>query len=162
MTIVDWLVLAVGGLSCVIGLMRGFVREAMSLAGWVLAFYAAKTLAPGFSAEVPGIDNPALRYGVALVLVFVVVLLLASLASMLLRGMVNMVGLGAYDKAVGLLFGGARALVLLLSLTVVAGLTSLPKTRAWQDSWSHSWLESAVVAIKPWLPEDLAALIQFQ
>lgn len=161
MTVIDLIALAIIALSCVLGLMRGFVREAMSLAGWLLAFYGARTFAPEVGAVLPGIESASLRYAAALVLIFVTVLLAVSLASMLLRGMVNLAGLGAYDKAVGVVFGLARALLVLLLLTVVAGLSALPKTQAWQGSWSHTWLESAVLYLKPWLPQDLAALIQF-
>lgn len=161
MTVIDLIALAIVALSCLLGLMRGFVREAVSLAGWLLAFYAAKTLSPSLADSVPGIDNPSLRYAIALVLVFVTVLLLASLVAIVLRGIVKQAGLGAYDKAVGLLFGAMRALLVLVSLTVVAGLTALPKTEAWRGSWSHDRLESAVSKIAPWLPQDLAALVQF-
>jgi membrane protein required for colicin V production len=161
MTVIDLIALAIVALSCVLGLMRGFVREAMSLAGWLLAFYGARTFASEVGAVLPGIESAGLRYAAALVLIFVTVLLAVSLASMLLRGMVNLAGLGAYDKAVGVVFGLVRALLVLLLLTVVAGLSALPKTQAWQDSWSHAWLESAVLYLKPWLPQDLAALIQF-
>lgn len=161
MTVIDLIALAIVALSCLLGLMRGFVREAVSLSGWLLAFYAAKTLSPSLADSLPGIDNPSLRYAVALVLVFVTVLLLASIVSIVLRGIVKQAGLAAHDKAVGLLFGIARALLVLVSLTIVAGLTALPKTVAWQESWSHGWLESAAGKIGPWLPQDLAALVQF-
>ena len=162
MTVIDLIALGIVALSCVLGLMRGFVREAMSLAGWVLAFYGARTFAPEVGAWLPGIEDASLRYATALVLIFVAVLLVTGLVSMLLRGMVKLAGLGPHDKAIGVAFGVVRAVLVLLLLGVVAGLTALPKTQAWRDSWSHGWLESAVLYLKPWLPQDLAALIQFQ
>mgnify|MGYP003336828330 CR=1 FL=1 len=39
MTAFDYIVLAVIGLSVFFSLMRGMVREVLSLAGWVLAFF---------------------------------------------------------------------------------------------------------------------------
>ncbi|MEW5891869.1 MAG: CvpA family protein [Pseudomonadota bacterium] len=162
MTVIDLIALAIVALSCVMGLMRGFVREAMSLAGWLLAFYGARSFAPEVGAWLPGIEDASLRYGAALVLIFVTVLLAASLLALLMRGMVNLAGLGAYDKMVGAAFGALRAVLILLVLSVVAGLSALPKTQAWQASWSHTWLESAVLSLKPWLPQELAVLIQFQ
>ena len=42
---IDWTLLAVLAVSMVIGLMRGFVFEVMSLAGWLVAWFAAQWLA---------------------------------------------------------------------------------------------------------------------
>lgn len=162
MTVIDLIALAIMALSCLLGLMRGFVREAMSLAGWLLAFYGARSLAPGVSALLPGIEDSSLRYGIALVLIFVTVLLAVSLLSLLLRSVVKLAGLGPHDRAVGVVFGLARAMLVLLALTVIAGLTALPKTEAWRNSISHAWLEPGVQYLKPWLPQEMAALIQFQ
>ena len=162
MTVIDLIAVAIVALSCLLGLMRGFVREVMSLAGWLLAFYGARSFAPEVGAWLPGIEDTGLRYGIALVLIFVSVLLAVSLLSLLLRGVVKLAGLGPYDRAVGMAFGLTRAVLVLLALTVVAGLTALPKTEAWRDSMSHAWLEPGVLYLKPWLPQDLAALIQFQ
>lgn len=162
MTVIDLIALAIVALSCVLGLVRGFVREAMSLAAWVLAFFGARMLAPKVAEWVPGVSDAGLRYAVALVLVFVAVLVAVNLLSLLLRGVVQLAGLVPHDRAVGVAFGMVRAILVLLALTVVAGLTALPKTQAWKESMSHVWLESGVQYLKPWLPQDLAALIQFQ
>ena len=89
------------------------------------------------------------------------VLIAASLLSAILGGLVKMVGAGAYDRILGGLFGMARAGLILLMLTLLGGLTALPKTPAWQTSLIHGYLEQAAGKLKPWLPTDLAALIQY-
>ncbi len=162
MTAVDWLAAGIVAVSCLAGLMRGFVREAASLAAWVLAFFAAKLLAPQFAPLVPGLESEPLRYAAAIVAVFVFVLVLVGLGAVALSGMVRWAGLGTYDRFFGLMFGGLRAVLVLLLLTLLAGLTSLPKTEPWRDSVSHAWFEAAAVHMKPWLPADLAALIHYQ
>ncbi|MFY8179190.1 MAG: CvpA family protein, partial [Limnohabitans sp.] len=43
---VDWMLLAVLGLSLLLGLWRGFVTEVLSLVGWVAAFYLSQMYAP--------------------------------------------------------------------------------------------------------------------
>ena len=42
---VDWILLAVLGLSLLLGLWRGLVQEVLSLAGWVAAFYLSQMYA---------------------------------------------------------------------------------------------------------------------
>lgn len=161
MTGVDLAVLGILAGSTVLGLMRGLVREAFSLAAWVLAFLGAKFLAPLLAPSLPGGDAPALQHAAALVLVFLAVLIVASLAGKLLSGLVKWAGLGAYDHMLGGLFGVLRAGVAVLGLALVAGLTALPKSQVWQQALVRGPLEQATAKIQPWLPKDLAALIRF-
>ena len=42
MTIFDYIVLIILGLSILVGVMRGLLREVLSIAGWVAAFLVAK------------------------------------------------------------------------------------------------------------------------
>lgn len=161
MTAVDWVAMGIVLVSSLAGLMRGFVREVASVAAWVLAFVAAKLLAPYLAPLVPGVESEPLRYVAAIVAIFVVVLMLVGLGAVVLSGVVRWAGLGTYDKFFGLIFGGLRAMLILLLLTLLAGLTSIPKTETWRNSISHGWFEAAAVRMKPWLPADLAALIQY-
>ncbi|MFZ5484972.1 MAG: CvpA family protein [Pseudomonadota bacterium] len=161
MTAIDWIVLAILAGSMILGLLRGFVREAFSLASWVLAFIAARTLSPVVAQMIPGIDQEGLRQAAAIVVVFIAVLVLARLASAALAGLLKWAGLGGLDRTLGLLFGAVRAALLLVFLALLAGLTALPRSEAWRGAWSHGPLEAGAKAFIPWLPMDLAALIRF-
>jgi len=161
MTSLDWIVLAILALSTVLGLMRGLAREILSLASWLLAFWGAKMFAPFLAPALPGMDSPALRYAAALLLVFVVILLLASLSAAIVGKLINLAGVGFYDRFLGAFFGVMRGTLALLGLTLIAGLTALPKAQAWQHSFSHAPLERMASKFLPWLPSDLAALIRF-
>lgn len=161
MTSLDLIALGILVFSAVLGLMRGLSRELLSLLSWFAAFYAAKSFAPMLAPWLPGLDAPALRHAAALVLLFVAVLIAASLLAAAVGGLVKLVGMGPYDSLLGGLFGVARGSLILLMLTLLAGLTALPKTKAWQASLIHGHLEQAVGKIKPWLPADMAALIQY-
>jgi len=110
---------------------------------------------------VPGVDSEALRHFAAIVLVFVLILVVASLSGAVLAGMVKWVGLGLYDKFMGLVFGVLRGGVIVLSLTLLAGLTALPQTRLWQDALTQEWLEAAARRALPWLPASLAQHIRY-
>ena len=50
---VDWILLAVLGLSLLLGLWRGIVQEVLSLVGWVAAFYVSQMYAPHAAAWLP-------------------------------------------------------------------------------------------------------------
>ncbi len=80
MTLFDYAVLTILGASVLLSVMRGFVREVMALAGWVIAFVAASV----FGASVAGwlqtsIAEESIRALVAFVAVFVATLLAMSL-----------------------------------------------------------------------------------
>ena len=161
MTSLDLIALGIFTFSAVLGLMRGLTREVLSLLSWCVAFYAAKSFAPTLAPWIPGLDAPALSHAAALVVIFVAVLIVASLFAAALCGLVKVAGMGAYDSILGGLFGAARGGLILLMLTLLAGLTALPKTPAWRASLIHNPLEQATAKLKPWLPADLAALIQY-
>lgn len=161
MTAIDWIALAIVAGSLLLGMIRGFVREALSLAAWVAAFLAARIFAPALAAHIPGIAQEGLRQAVAIALIFIGVLVLAQVLAHLLAKLVKWAGLGGLDSMLGMLFGVARAGVLLVLLTLVAGLTAVPLSEPWRHSLVHGPLEQAAVKVIPWLPKDLAALIRF-
>jgi len=161
MSSLDLIALGIFAFSAILGLMRGLTREVLSLLSWFVAFYAAKSFAPMLAPWLPGLDAPALRHAAALVVIFVAVLIAASLLAAMLGGLVKLVGLGPYDSLLGGLFGAARGSLILLMLALLAGLTALPKTQTWKASLIHGPLELVATKIKPWLPADMAALIQY-
>ena len=59
----DWGIISILGLSIVLSLWRGFVREAISLAGWVAAFVVANMYVGNLASFLtPWIDNVTGRY----------------------------------------------------------------------------------------------------
>jgi membrane protein required for colicin V production len=161
MNSLDLAVLGILAGSMVLGLMRGLVRETFSLGAWIAAFLGARQFAPQVVAFLPGADAPHLRHGVALVLTFIGLLLLVGFIGSLLSGAMKKAGLGFQDRMLGAVFGAARGAIALAGLTIVAGLTALPKTEFWLQATSRPWLELAASKLTPWLPADLAALLQY-
>jgi len=161
MTSIDLIALAILAGSAVVGLMRGLVREVFSIAALVLAAFAARQFAPMLVPYLGSLGEGALRYGAALVLIFVSVMVLAGVLGMMVRSAVNLAGLGAYDRILGMFFGMLRGAVLLVLLTLLAGLTALPRSASWQAGWLPPTLVSVAQRCLPWLPDELAGLIQF-
>jgi membrane protein required for colicin V production len=160
-----WLEYAVAGvlaISVVWGIWRGFMREIISLAGWVLAFLAANAAAGPLGEALPtSISSPEVRVLVAYLVVFVFTLSIATLAGMLFARLLKAAGLGGLDRTLGGVFGLARGLVILLAFTVLAGLTTLPRQPAWRESVTAGMLTRTVLQLKPWLPPRLADRLRY-
>lgn len=130
----DWAIFAIIGLSVLISLVRGFVREAMSLVVWAAAFIAASMFylegGSWFSELIP---TPSLRYITAWVVIFAGVLIAGSMANFLLGQLVKTTGLGGTDRLLGMVFGALRGVVIVMALLIlVPGV--VPVT---EDAWWH-------------------------
>ncbi len=86
---VDWILLAVLGLSLLLGMWRGIIQEVLSLVGWVAAFYVSQMYAPMAAAWLP-MDGSSqmLRYAAGFVVVFVAVLVGTALVSWVIKKLV--------------------------------------------------------------------------
>jgi membrane protein required for colicin V production len=160
-----WLEYAVAGvlaISIAWGVFRGFVREVLSLTGWVLAFLAANAAAGPLGDALPtSFSSPEVRVLIAYLVVFVFTLSIATLAGMLLSRLTKAAGLGGLDRTLGGVFGVARGIVLLLALTIIAGLTTLPRQPVWRESVTAGMLTRTIVQLKPWLPPRLADRLRY-
>ncbi|WP_310613134.1 CvpA family protein [Limnohabitans sp.] len=152
---VDWMLLAVLGLSFSLGLWRGIVQEVLSLAGWVAAFYVSQMYAPMAAAWLPmeG-SSQMLRYAAGFVVVFVAVLVATVLVSFVVKMLVSAVGLGPLDRLLGSLFGLMRGVVILLAVTVLVGMTPMRETEGWREAQGAQWLQQFLHVLKPVLPAD--------
>jgi membrane protein required for colicin V production len=158
---VDWALLAVLVLSVVIGLVRGFVFEVLSLAGWVAAWFAAQWLAPPIAPHLPvGTPGGGLNLGAAFTLGFLVALVVWALAARLIRMLIQATPLSVADRLLGAGFGALRAGVLLLALATVVAFTPASQSPSWRGSNGARWLTQALSALKPLLPEPAARLIK--
>lgn len=162
MTGLDYAVLGVTAVSVVWGIWRGFVRETISLAGWVIAFLAANLLAGPAGEMLPeSIARAELRVLIAFVAIFLVTLALTSIAGLLLSKLLKAAGLAGLDRTLGGLFGFARALILASAFALVAGLTTFPGHPAWKQSVSGPYLAQAALALRAWLPPAFANRLRY-
>lgn len=162
MTAFDWIVVLILAASVILGLLRGLVAEIFSLASWLVAFLAAKWGAPAIAPMLPmDVESEGMRNVVGFVVVFLVVIIIVMLLGRVIKGAVGAVGLGGADKAVGGAFGLLRGLVVLVGLTLAAGLTVLPQTDFWKNALSSGVLEMLATEAMPLLPAKVAEHIHF-
>lgn len=132
----DWVIVTVIGVSMLISLLRGFIREAFSLAGWVLGFVVAMVFADRFAYLLSGVIADATgRFILAFAVLFVLTLLAVALLGKLLRSLLEFAGLGALDRLLGMAFGFARGVfVLLAAVVMLRALLELERFAWWQSS----------------------------
>lgn len=163
MTAIDWIVLAALAVSIGVGAWRGLVSEVLALLAWFVAFVVARVFGAGVGRWLDfWLADAALRTVAGTVLVFVAVLVLFALARWLARSLLKAIGLGPLDRLLGGLFGALRAGVVLVFVTMLAGMTRVPRENWWLQASVTPPLESAVVALKPWLPSALAQRIKYR
>ncbi|MBS0390962.1 MAG: CvpA family protein [Proteobacteria bacterium] len=156
MAALDWIFLTVLVASLLMGAWRGLVFELLSVAGWVVAFFAAQWFADDMGALLPmGQADASLRHVAGFALVFVGAVFACGLLAWLVKKLVEAVGLRPADRALGALFGVLRGLVLLLAVTLVTGWMQLQEAPWWKESQAAPILQGALKRLKPVLPDEL-------
>ena len=157
MTVVDVVVIFVICLSALFSLMRGFVKEAISLTTWIIAIWLAATFAPKLAEVLPAsLESEAVRQAVSFGVLFVLTLMVGALVSMLINQVVKKTGLSGADRIFGVVFGVIRGGLIIVVFVVIAQMTPLPETDWWKTSVLLQWFENAAIVIQEYIPEDLS------
>jgi membrane protein required for colicin V production len=161
-TIFDYLVLFVLICSVVISILRGLVKELLSLLGWIAAFVVANAYGETLATLLPDmIPGNVTRLIVAFIALFIGVRLLMMLLTMAFDEFIKATGLTMADRGLGSLFGIARGLVLVLAGVLLCGMTALPQQPFWKNALLSPYAETAARTVKPFLPGDFARHVQF-
>ncbi len=162
MTWIDYTVIAIVGISVLLSIIHGFVRELLSLASWVAAFVVAQMFAGDVAPQLPAaLANPSLRLLAAFLCVFLAVMLIMTVVAMVVSRLVKTAGLGFADRALGAVFGLVRGLAIVLTAVLLAGLTTLPRQPAWRNALLSEPLVILANSVKVWLPDDMAKHINY-
>ena len=134
--------------STIIGLLRGLVREAVSLLFWIVAIWAAWKLGPGIEPHLGGLlADPNVAPWVGRLVILILVLLAGWVIGMLLSYFTRSLGLGWIDRILGLLFGLLRGLVL-MGLIIIGGELLHLNHEEW---WGRSKLVPFGETVGDWL-----------
>jgi len=135
MTGADVFILLVVLASTILGLLRGFVREAVSLVFWLIAIWAAWKFGPMVEPHLGGLlAEPKVAPWVGRVVVLLIVLGVGIVVGMLLSYFTSSVGLGPLDRIIGLIFGLVRGTVLIGLMIIGAELLHLNHETWWNRS----------------------------
>jgi len=161
-TIFDYLVIFVLAASVIIGVVRGLVKEVLSLLSWVIALVAANAYAAPLAQMLPpAVPGDVLRLIIAFLALFIGARILMGLLSLALDALIDAGGLSLIDRTLGMVFGAARGLVIVLAAVILCEMTSLPK----QDFWKHAVLspyaETGARMVLPYLPAAMTQHMNF-
>ncbi len=152
----DIAILVICGLSMLVSLFRGFIREVFSLLVWVVAVYAGLMAANPLAEQMnPWIEMPSVRLIIAFVGVFVLVLIVGGLINYLLGKLVAGTGLSGTDRMFGALFGALRGVAIVLVAVIIARMTPFPDDPWWQESRLLPEFERLAVAVVQQFPESV-------
>jgi len=159
----DYAILAIIGLSVLVGFFRGFIKEVFSLFVWAAAFL----IAYHFSGDVAqlmeqAVTLPSARLAMGFAGLFIAVLLVGGLINYLLGKLVQTTGLSGTDRLLGGVFGAARGLVLVVALLLVSGFTPIPADPWWKDSATIERLMPLVQWSADLLPDNVAEYLDFE
>lgn len=150
----DWSIIAIISLSSLFSLKRGFVKEALSLVTWIAAFIIARTFNPNLQTLlVDMIDTVVLRAVAAFAILFIGTLIVGAIINNLIAVLVKMTGLSTTDRLLGVIFGVARGIIIVVVTIALLRVTPLVEDTWWKDSimitklqvleqWSRSVFES--------------------
>ena len=129
--------------SAVFGLMRGLVREVLSLVIWVSALLLGIAFADSMAAML-GLDLGAgLQTAIGFAIVFVAVLVAGALAQRFLGGLVESTGLTGTDRTLGLVFGTLRGAAVVLVALIL--LRPFAESRDW---WAESLIAPPLLSFE--------------
>lgn len=162
MTLLDWILLAIVLISTLIALVRGFVKETISLITWIAAFWIALAFSGPASGLVPeAVDIPSARMAIAFVALFVIVLILGGIINWSVSKLVESTGLSGTDRSVGMVFGLLRGVLIVAGLILLAGFTALPQEEWWGTSTLIPHFQVVAEWILAVLPAEVADNVQW-
>ena len=159
---IDLVIIAVIALSALISLIRGFVKESISLVTWVIAgLLALRYYPPMADLLEPFINSATLRNWVGGGILFVATLIVGAIVNFIVSQLVSKTGLSGTDKTLGVVFGGARGVLIVTMIVLLAGLTPMPEATWWQDSAMIGFFQQLAEWIKGIIPADAVGKFNF-
>jgi membrane protein required for colicin V production len=156
-TLLDFILIGVMLISALLAMIRGFMREILSIAAWVIAavatLYAYSRLLPYAKTY---FNNDIIAAGAVIGGTFLGTLLIVSIITVRFSDMVLDSRVGALDRTLGFLFGLARGLIIVVVAFLFFAWLVPPRT---QPSWvanakSRVVLQSTGDWLISMLPDD--------
>ena len=155
---IDYIIIAIIAFSIIISLLRGFIREVMSVASWVVAFFVANHFYPYLANYLTQIESLYLRNGTAIAILFVATLIVGGIVNHILGELVDKTGLTGTDRVLGACFGLIRGVLIVAALLFFMDTFTNFSQTAW---WKESKLIPHFGFIVEWFFQQLQATSSF-
>ncbi len=155
MTATDYCIIAGFLISAVVGMLRGFLREAVALVSWVLALFVAWHFSDWVEPHLGGLlAGSAVKIWSARVIIVVLILLIGAGVGAILSHFVRLSIFSGMDRLLGLVFGALRGAVLLGVFVILGQLLRQDDERWWRHSLLIPYGESIANGLRALVGED--------
>lgn len=153
----DYVIFAVLLVSAALSLMRGFTKEVLSIAGWVVSAYAAIYFGPLLKPLLANYIDIAWVVNVgSMLLVFIFVLVIFSFAANAFSRTLKSSSIGMLDRTLGIIFGTIRGMVIVcLAYFVLVLVTPEKDHPQWiADAQMRPLLQTGTKLLVTFVPLD--------
>lgn len=144
---VDFIIIGLVVLSALISLVRGFVKEFMSLLIWFSAFIVSSHFYQNLAVYLTQIEDPLFKNGTAIAILFVATLVVGALANYIVGQLVSKTGLSGTDRVLGVCFGALRGTLIVAAILFFLDTFTPASNAHW---WAQSHLISEFEVIIQW------------
>lgn len=159
----DWIIAVIFLLSILVGILRGFIREALSIASWVMAIWLSVTFcaqAGDFIGQYISIPMAAFRVSVGFAVVFIGTLFLFSIISYIVSKLLVKKAVKGTDRVLGVLFGAMRAAAIVVLLVLGARGLDMDNSDWWNKSNYLGYFVPIANYVEQYLPKSFQSIEQ--
>lgn len=155
-TLLDGILIGFTLVSAMLAMIRGFSREILSIASWVIAAIGAYFLYPLALPYIsPHISNGTIALAVSAAAVFLVTLIVVTIITMRIADFVVDSRIGALDRTLGFLYGAARGVLVVAVALLFLNWLIGPSAPSWiTEAKSRPLLDGVGQWLQELLPED--------
>ncbi len=155
---IDFSILGIIAVSTLISLVRGFVKEAISLVVWFGALFIASQFFADLAVYFTRIEDDVFRNGAAIAVLFIMTLVLGGLINHIVGRAVHASGLSGTDRLLGAVFGALRGALIVSALLFFMDTFTAAATATW---WHQSLLIPEFGLIIEWFFEFMKGSSSF-
>ena len=152
---IDYLLIALTVISCVVGVLRGLLREVIALVTWVAAVWIAWHYAAVLEPRLGGaLANEGVRTWAARSIIFLAVVLIGSCIGAIVGRVVRLSIFSATDRFFGGIFGFLRGLVMIGLFVMLCHALRLNGEPWWRGSTLIPYGERAANVLRGMVGES--------
>ncbi len=154
----DWIIAAIFLISILVGILRGFIKEVLSLTSWILAFWLGNRFCQEAGEFLSGFINipaEAFRIAAGFALVFIGTLFLFAIISFAISKLFMHGAIKGTDRVLGVVSGAVRAGAIVVAIILVARGLGFDNSQWWNQSKLMPHFMPVANYVEPLLPKKL-------
>lgn len=162
MSSLDYVFIGIIGVSVLVSLFRGLIREVLSLLIWIGAFWVAHRFVDiGANSLTEFIEVPSARHLIAFVALFIATLIVGGMVNFIVGKLIKNTGLSGTDRFFGMFFGALRGVIAIVVITFFIKATPLTEDQWWQSSQLAPHFSKISEWVRQKMPEEFSEYFSF-